>query len=169
MNAERLCIIGNSGSGKSTLARELAAWNNIPLLELDGYVWAAESPPRMRPDDDIARDINSFLAKHDRWIIEGCYAKWAALSLAFAPEMIFLDLPEETCLEHCKARPWQPEKFSSKSAQELTLPFLLDWVSDYYVRDDDMSRTQHDSLFERYGGPKRRIENVEALRALKPR
>lgn len=156
-NPTRICILGNSGSGKTTLARKYGAWQEVPLVELDGYVWAAEQPPRMREDAEIERDLNALLAKHDSWIVEGCYAKWAELTLAYAPLLVFLDLSEERCVANCNLRPWQPEKFASKSAQDLTLPFLLEWVRDYYKRDDDMSRKRHEALFDQYGGPKQRV------------
>jgi adenylate kinase family enzyme len=153
----KIRILGNSGSGKTTLARRLGGWQRVPLMELDGYVWAASDTPTQRPDAAIRDDVNRFIANHKSWIVEGCYAKWAEFTLAYAPTLVFLDLPMESCLDHCRARPWQVEKFASKSAQDRTLPFLLDWVRAYYMRDDDSSRVQHLRVFEQYGGPKHRI------------
>ncbi len=160
---ECVCILGNSGSGKTTLGRKLSNQLSTPLLELDHYVWAPEMPPRMSDDVDIQRDLERDLLTERRFVVEGCYAKWAAVALTRRPLLIFMDMSEAQCIANCLARPWQPEKFASKSAQDRTLPFLLDWVRAYYTRDDDMSRSQHASLFERYDGDKTRIDSLTAL------
>lgn len=165
IDALRVCIVGNSGSGKTTLARRLANSYRLPLLELDHCVWdASASEPTMRPDSAIQDDVQRFVANNQRWVIEGCYAKWAKFTLAYAPTLVFLDLPMEACVDHCRARPWQAEKFASKSAQDRTLPFLLDWVRAYYTRGDDSSRIAHNRVFEQYSGPKHRItEPLDAI------
>lgn len=160
---QRVCILGNSGSGKTTLGKRMASEIASPLLELDSLVWAKEMPPRMRDDAEIQTDLERYLGANERWVIEGCYAKWAAACLAAKPLLLFLAMTEEQCVANCLSRPWQPEKFASKSAQDRTLPFLLDWVRAYYTRDDDMSRKQHAALFEAYDGPKLLLESREAL------
>lgn len=151
------------------MGKRLGREMNSPLLELDSFVWAKEMPPRMRDEIDIRRDLEQFVSANERWVIEGCYAKWTEECLASRPLLVFLDLPAEQCIANCLARPWQPEKFASKSAQDRTLPFLLDWVRAYYTRDDDMSHRQHAALFERYRGTKLRFESSDALNELSNR
>jgi adenylate kinase family enzyme len=121
---QRVCILGNSGSGKTTLGKRMASAIASPLLELDSLVWAKEMPPRTREDAEIQTDLERYLGANERWVIEGCYAKWTAACLAKSPLLVFLDMTEEQCIANCHSRPWQPEKFASKSAQDRTLPYL---------------------------------------------
>ena len=63
----------------------------------------------------------------------------------------------EQCLENCRNRPWEAHKFRSKAEQDERLAFLLNWVREYYTRDDPLSLRAHEALFQRYLGPKRRL------------
>ena len=72
-------------------------------------------------------------------------------------ELVFLQPGEAICLANCKARPWEPHKYASLAEQNSKLAFLLEWVSDYYRRDGDMSLRAHQAVFDAYGGPKRLV------------
>jgi adenylate kinase family enzyme len=152
----KIAILGNSGSGKSTLAKSLAA-QTIPLLDLDSIVWEPNLVAVSRLPQNVLKDLERFCMGGDGWIIEGCYAHLVADSLRWNPELIFLNPGEEACLQHCRARPWEPHKYSSKQEQDSKLEFLLAWVSDYYRRDGDMSLRAHRKLFDLYAGPKREL------------
>lgn len=60
---------------------------------------------------------------------------------------------------------WEPHKYAARAEQDERLAFLLSWVRDYYVREDDLSLAGHRRCFEAYAGP--RVE-VTAQLALKP-
>jgi adenylate kinase family enzyme len=150
----RVAILGNSGSGKSMLAKKLAAGG--PVLDLDTIVWEPNQIAFARPDAAALRDLKAFCAA-ESWIIEGCYAHLIEASLTRRPELIFLNPGVETCLRHCRERPWEPHKYASAEEQNAKLPFLLQWVEDYYRRDGSMSLKGHRALFDGYDGPKREL------------
>jgi adenylate kinase family enzyme len=153
--ALRTAIIGNSGSGKSTLAGRLAADYAAATLDLDTVAWLSAAPPVMRAAEDALRDVRTFCRSHDSWVVEGCYASLIAGTFEYEPELLLLDPGLDKCIAHCRARPWEPHKYASKEAQDTNLPFLIEWVRDYYTRDGDMSFTEHRALYDRYSGPKR--------------
>ncbi len=153
----RFAILGNSGSGKSTLARQLAARTGAPSLDLDTLAWVPGQVAVPRDPALAAAEVASFCSATERWIVEGCYGGLIRASLAWAPCLILLDPGEATCLAHCRARPWEPHKYASKAEQDAKLAFLLQWVSDYYTREGDLSLTAHQALFDAYAGPKLKL------------
>lgn len=153
----RAFILGNSGSGKTTLARWIADRWGAAVLDLDTVAW---EPDRIavRRDRVLARDdVLAFCRRHEHWVIEGCYADLLEACFEFQPTLIFLNPGPEVCMDHCRARPWEPHKYSSKEEQDQRLEFLLSWVRDYYHRDDEISLVTHRSCFDRYPGPKREL------------
>lgn len=153
----RVAILGNSGSGKSTLARRLAARTGAPALDLDTFAWEPGQVAVPRDPARAAADVAAFCATHGAWIIEGCYGELIRATLAHRPILVFLEPGVETCLEHCRARPWEPHKYASKAEQDAKLAFLLDWVRAYDTREGELSLAAHQALFEGYDGPKRRL------------
>jgi adenylate kinase family enzyme len=153
----RIAIIGNSGSGKSTLSRDLSARGVVAVLDLDTIAWKPGPTIERRSTDSVREDLQCFCAAHESWIVEGCYGNLVEIVLPQQPELIFVDPGEAACIENCRRRPWEPHKYASKAAQDANLEFLLNWVRDYYHRDDDCSFRRHLAIFESYAGPKRRI------------
>lgn len=153
----RTCILGNAGSGKTTRARRLAEAHGAAHLDLDAVAWA--SPGVRRPLDESAAEIEAFLEAHPAWVAEGSYASLAALVLPHAAEFVWLDPGTEACLERCRARAWEPEKFASKAEQDAALGFLLDWVARYDTREDEYGRAAHRALFDAFEGPKRHVRD----------
>jgi hypothetical protein len=64
------------------------------------------------------------------------------------PHLLFLDPRLEQCVLNCRARLWEPHKYRSSNGQNERLAFLIDWVKDYYVRDDELSRVGHQAFFD---------------------
>jgi adenylate kinase family enzyme len=155
----RIAIIGNSGSGKSTLARKLANGNTTPILDLDTVIWEPNQIAIARDPDKVLADLEKFCSSHSEWIIEGCYATCILAVLRYQPELIFLEPGKEVCIGNCRNRSWEPHKYASRADQDSMLDFLLDWVGDYYRRDDDRSLQAHQALFDEYRGPKRLVTN----------
>lgn len=162
----RVAIIGNSGSGKSTLAQHAAGLHNLVPLDLDTVAWLPGMPPVLRPAQEAAAEIEAFCTANERWVVEGCYGGLIEAALAFSPLLLFLEPGVEACLAHCRARPWEPHKYASKQEQDEKLEFLLAWVRDYYSRQEgDLSLAAHESLFDRYAGPKRKLTAAGVDRA----
>jgi adenylate kinase family enzyme len=153
----RVVLFGNSGAGKSTWARQLAEQQHLAHLDLDTLAWQPGMPPKRRALADSARELAQFTARHSDWVIEGCYADLLALLVPECSEMVFLNPGVEACIEHCRARPWEPHKYQSKAAQDANLGLLIDWVRAYETRTDEFSLASHRRLFDGFLGPKREI------------
>jgi len=153
--APRFAILGNSGSGKSTVARQLATLHALPILDLDTIYWDPVEVTKERPAAERVAAQEKFLAAHDGWIVEGCYADLIGDALRLRPTLIFLNPPLEVCLAHARRRPHEPHKFATKADQDKLLGPLLAWIAGYYQRDGAMSLQAHRALFDAYDGPKR--------------
>lgn len=151
----KIVIFGNSGSGKSTLASSLAKENELEHMELDTIAWLPTSPPTRMPLEQSKEQISHFTSRNKKWVIEGCYADLLQLVINEATEVIFLNLPVETCVENAKTRPWEPHKYESKKAQDANLAMLIDWIKQYEVRSDTFSKNAHVKLYSEYTGLKK--------------
>jgi len=87
-----------------------------------------------------------FISVNQRWIIEGCYSDIIEPILAECEELIFLNPGVDVCIAHCRARPWEPEKFGSKEEQDENLDNLIEWVSAYEIRSDEYGLHRHRAL-----------------------
>jgi len=152
--SRRIAILGNSGSGKSTLARRLAQGSGAVVLDLDTVAWEPGQVAVPRDPAAARAEVEAFCRAHDSWVIEGCYASLVSAALPFGAQLILLDPGEAQCLANCRSRPWEPHKYATPEEQAQRLPFLLAWVSEYYVRDGDLSLAGHRALFEAWQGPK---------------
>jgi hypothetical protein len=170
----RIVVFGNSGSGKTTLARVLTSQYGLAHLDLDSLAWDSSGVqvqtmtlddwvafvPRRRSLTESASTIRGFIHEHSEWVIEGCYGDLLEQVLPYASEVRFLNPGVEACIANCRARPWEPEKYPSKEAQDQKLDFLLDWVREYESRADEYSLARHRELFEGFRGPKVELSSL---------
>jgi adenylate kinase family enzyme len=161
-------IIGNSGSGKATLASRLARDFGLAHQDLDALAWLPTDPPERRPVSESARQLLAFIGAHVRWVTEGCYADLAAVAAKHCDTLVFLNPAERTCVEHARARPWEPHKYPTKEAQDANLEMLVAWIRDYYVRHDVMSLEAHRALFDSHAGEKVELTDRAATTAWSP-
>lgn len=155
-------ILGNAGAGKSTLARQLAARASGPVavLSLDAVAFVDGTSER-RPLAASVAAAEAFIAAHETWIIEGCYADLVAPLCAHADELIFLNPGVAACVAHCRARPWERDKFPTREAQDEHLASLIAWVQAYATRDDEYGLRQHRAVFTAFTGTKRELTEPE--------
>jgi len=154
----RVLIFGNSGSGKSTLAKSISIGNNAAHLDLDTIAWqpvTSGTLPMRMPIAGSKKQIDTFINKNDNWVIEGCYSDLLELVIHKSDEVIFLNLPVESCIINAKSRPWEPHKYDSKAAQDKNLEMLIGWISQYPERDDHFSQQAHLKLFNEFSGTKK--------------
>ena len=154
----KMILLGNAGSGKSTLSRKLLARQAAARLSLDEVAFQG-GPQRRRLQDSIA-DVKRFIADNQSWVIEGCYADIIEPILADCEELIFLNPGVDVCIAHCRARPWEPEKFNSKAEQDENLDNLIEWVSAYEARSDEYGLGRHRAIYESFNGKKRELNHV---------
>jgi adenylate kinase family enzyme len=152
----RILIYGNSGSGKTTMARAVAAELGVEHLDLDLIAWDAPGE-RRSPATSVAM-LEAYFAAHDAWVVEGCYGDLVEAALPYCTELRFLNPGVERCIAHCRARPWEPEKYASPEEQDQRLAFLLDWVRQYDTRTDEYSLARHRAIFDGFAGPKREYD-----------
>lgn len=129
------------------MEKEPAARLSLDELAFSGGV-------ERRPLSESVKEALSFIESHDSWIVEGCYSDIIEPLLPFAEQLIFLNPGVEVCIRHCKARPWEPDKFKSKAAQDANLQNLLAWVREYESREDEYGLKRHRQLFDLFGSEK---------------
>ena len=164
----RYVIFGNSGSGKSTLALRLALLGRAAHLDLDTLAWQPTPPPRRRAVADSAREISTFMTENDDWVIEGCYADLLEAPLGRCTRLLFLNPGVEACVTNARLRPWEPQKYPSKAAQDANLEMLIGWIRNYETRRDVFSLGAHRALFDRFPGDKVELTSREAIAAFTP-
>lgn len=150
----KVLVFGNSGSGKSTFANRLAHEHALACLDLDSIVWEPGKIAVQRASGAVSASLESFLAAHDQWVIEGCYGELVEAASSRCNELLFLNPGLETCLEHNRRRPWEPHKYASKYQQDAMLENLQDWVAGYYERKDQWSYHAHRKIFDTFIGCK---------------
>lgn len=153
----RVILLGNAGAGKSTLSRRLVAEKPAVRLSLDEV--AFQGGIERRPLADSISDVRRFVAANESWILEGCYADIIEPVLGDCDELIFLNPGVEACVAHCRARPWEPEKFRSSREQDDNLENLIEWVRSYESREDEYGLRRHRELFESFRGKKREFDD----------
>jgi adenylate kinase family enzyme len=153
----RVVLFGNAGSGKSTYAAHLARTESLAHLDLDTIVWEPGQVAVPRLPSAVEADLTRFLDVHTSWVIEGCYSEWVEAASAHSTELLFLNPGEAVCLANCRARPWEPHKYTSPAEQNRMLDFLLTWVRDYYTRDESCSLQRHQRLYRAFSGRKREL------------
>ncbi|GJM22954.1 MAG: hypothetical protein DHS20C15_28690 [Planctomycetota bacterium] len=152
----RLLVLGNAGAGKSTLARELAQQHAQPdgrplaILCLDAI--AFDGSTERRPLAESLALLDDFRAAHAGWVIEGCYADLAEALAPHAHELHFVDPGVEVCVAHCRARPWEPDKFATREAQDAVLDTLIAWVREYPHRNDEYGLRAHERVVAAFEG-----------------
>ncbi len=151
----KILIFGNSASGKSTLARHLAESDKLAHLDLDLLAWLPTTPPSRVPLTESKQSIEAFMQQHDSWVIEGCYSDLLLIAQSNSTEIIFMNLAVEDCIKNANHRPWEPHKYDSKAAQDANLVMLIEWISQYEVRDDTFSKAAHLSFYQSYAGTKK--------------
>ncbi len=158
-----IAILGNSGSGKSTLSKWLAESASLAALDLDSIAWELDQPAVARPMAQAAADVARFCNTHPCWVVEGCYGNFIEVVLPFQPLLIFLNPGLENCLANCQNRPWEAHKYASKQEQDANLEFLLNWVAEYYTRNDSLSLAAHRAIFDNYQGRKVELRRAPQL------
>ncbi|WP_305043330.1 AAA family ATPase [Geoalkalibacter sp.] len=153
----KVILLGNAGAGKSTLARKLLQKQPAARLSLDEVAFGVGS--ERRPLEDSIADVQAFIEKNESWIIEGCYADILEPVLELCEELYFLNPGMETCVAHCRSRPWEPEKFASADEQDENLQNLIVWVRAYESRGDEYGLKRHRALFESFTGRKREFND----------
>jgi adenylate kinase family enzyme len=159
----RYVIVGNSGSGKSTLALRLALAGGVAHLDLDSLAWEPTIPPQRRIVAESAREICAFMAEHDHWVIEGCYADLFEAPVGRCTRLVFLNPGTEACVANARLRPWEPHKYATKEAQDANLEMLIRWIRDYEARRDEFSLGAHRALFDGFTGEKVELTSREAI------
>ncbi len=157
----KIAIIGNSGSGKTTLARRLASTNESRLLELDSVYWEPGKIAEKRNPDAIESDLQTFVKKDVNWIIEGCYGSLLAIVKDAIDLLIFMNPGVEKCVANNLKRPWEPEKYKSAEEQNAKLEYLIQWVKEYYERDDEMSLQAHAKFYDEFAGTKLEVKKSD--------
>ena len=161
---KKILIFGNSASGKSTLAKRLAKTEKLAHLDLDLLAWQATTPPTRTPLVESTLAIELFIQQHESWVIEGCYSDLLTIAQSASTEILFMNLCIDDCIVNAKNRPWEPHKYDSKATQDANLAMLIEWISQYELREDTFSKSAHLDFYQNYAGMKKMLtSNVECI------
>jgi len=98
---KRVLIVGCPGAGKSTFARKLQKRTGLPLHYLDRLWWKPDRTVVSREEFDEALAL---LLEEGRWIIDGNFLRTMEPRIRACDTVIFLDYPQELCLNSAEAR-----------------------------------------------------------------
>jgi len=157
----RILVFGNSGSGKSHRAKALTATHRLVHLDLDTIVWEPGRIAVPRDPAVVKKELLAFIQERDGWVVEGCYGDLVEAALPWCSELVFMNPGAAVCLDNNRRRPWEPHKYDSMEAQQGKLDFLLQWVAQYYTRDDSCSYHWHRRVYDGFDGNKVEITTLD--------
>lgn len=161
MRTSRIVIYGNAGSGKTTMARAVAAKFGVAHLSLDDICWAAEGV--LLPLSERIAALETFIAEHSGWVIDGCYGDLVEAALPHCSELRFLNPGIDVCINNCRSRPWDASYCESPEQQARLLEPLIEFVRQYEIRQDEFSLARHRAIFDAFTGPKREYRSLPTL------
>ena len=96
----RINVTGNAGSGKSTLAKIMADELDLPLIEMDGMIWAPgwQSVPKETYHVKLTSQL-----QQESWVLDGV----SKAARSQADLIVFLDFPRRVCAWRCAKRNWR--------------------------------------------------------------
>ena len=154
----RTLIFGNGGSGKTWLAGRLGEALLRPVIHLDDLRWEPGKYGIARDDQRVVDEvIEAATAEH--WLMEGVYGWLAKAVLPRATTLIWIDLPEAECVANIRARGIQG------GGTEAAFEELIQWVSDYRLRNNSTCFAAHLQLFDAFAGDKIRLLSRDEIAA----
>lgn len=160
----RIAIIGNAGSGKSTLARKLSAELDLPLHEVDRFMWTQgwDSVP-----DYVYDSAHQAILAEPHWVLDGM-GRMASLRdrLDRATHIILCDFPiwQTFWLLAERQEAWKEGRLNEVPGGQSTRPetrrlFEFVWSIDQIIMPDIRDAVTKQAEKK----PVTRIESFEAL------
>ena len=161
----RVLVIGCPGSGKSMFSRALHRITGLPLFHLDMMYWNAD---RTTVDPSVFHDRLKSVLQNEEWIIDGNYASTMELRMQACDTIVFLDYPQEVCLNGIRERrgkvrpdmPWmepeneEDEEFIAfvQSFRMQNRPKIMQLLARYGEKDIHVfeKRSQADAFLRQY-------------------
>jgi adenylate kinase family enzyme len=91
----RISVVGAPGSGKTTAGRRLAAWLDLPFLELDAMFHQPDWGEL--PRDAFRQQVSDALSAAG-WVVDGNYSAIRDLVWRRADTVVWLDLPRRVVM-----------------------------------------------------------------------
>lgn len=140
---QKIIVIGCPGSGKSTFSKALHKITGIPLFHLDLLYWNAD---QTTVDKSVFLKRLSETLQKDSWIIDGNYASTMELRMQACDTVIFLDYPQDLCLEGVRQRKGKPRSDMPWIEPDKDDAEFIEFIKNYNTQ----SRPQVLQLLEKY-------------------
>jgi len=101
----KISIIGTCGTGKSSLALRLGELLDLPVCHIDCIY---HKPGGAYEEKEIVTEKVKEISKGEKWIIEGTYGRTLEHRFTVSDLVIFLNFPQEFCIESVKNRQGKP-------------------------------------------------------------
>ena len=150
-------VIGNGGSGKSYFSRRVSEITGYPVLHLDHVSFSEKHYRGFKSDEERKELVNKWILENPNGIIEGVYDDVAYWIEEHIGELVYLDIPWEEAEKGLRGRKFDPEMTDAKH-HNRSLENFIDYCKEYYLREPgDISKTDHDILYEKFSGNKIRF------------
>lgn len=140
---QKVIVIGCPGSGKSTFSKALHKITGIPLFHLDLLYWNAD---QTTVDKSVFLKRLSETLQKGSWIIDGNYASTMELRMQACDTVIFLDYPQDLCLEGIRQRKGKPRSDMPWIEPDKDDAEFIEFIKNYNTQ----SRPQVLQLLEKY-------------------
>lgn len=93
MQYHKIHIVGGPGSGKTFSSSKLQELINLNSYDLDKIFWEQNKNTYVRSSDDVRTAKLNQILSQEKWIVEGVYYKWLAVSFRDAELIVILNPP----------------------------------------------------------------------------
>ncbi|HEU5140791.1 MAG TPA: hypothetical protein VFT51_12500 [Bacillales bacterium] len=135
---ERIRIIGYCGSGKTYISKKLSIKLDLPMYELDNFVWDRQSSEDRRNSDAERDAALRKVVNQDKWIIEGVHYTWTYETFSRA-DVIFVIHSNKWLNDWGIIKRYLKEKTHIEKAnyeQSLRLIFKgFGWIHNYDIHE----------------------------------
>ncbi|WCR21028.1 hypothetical protein JHW40_23025 (plasmid) [Paracoccus alcaliphilus] len=128
----------------------------LPVIHMDDLRWQPGRYGVARDNQIVAREVAE-AGNAEQWLMEGVYGWLARIVVPRATTMIWLDIPEEECIQNVRLRGIQG------GGSEQAFEDLLEWVAGYRTRSNTSCFAAHLALYDAFPSSKVRLKSRDEI------